>query len=123
MCAVSSKLVKLLGQRNFYFCDEIQLQDRIEAYLVDANVGAEREVILGPQNRLDFAVSDGAGKLVAVEIKIKGSISDLIRQIHRYAKDDRVSAILVVTSVMRLTALPDDFYGKPVSTCLLRRAI
>ena len=129
------RLRRLIASRRYRFANERELQDAIERVL--GSVGVTREMRLGPRDRLDFAVDlavggagqceqwvDDSGKtvlagIVAVEVKIDHSTSDLIRQLHRYAADERVVGILVVTSRLRLTQLPAELNGKPVATCLV----
>lgn len=54
---------------------------------------------------------------IAVEVKIGGSAAEILRQLERYAKHERVSALLLVTNVpMRVPSLMN---GKPVTVARL----
>lgn len=54
---------------------------------------------------------------IAVEVKIGGSAAEILRQLERYAKHDRVEALLLVTNVpMRV---PSTIGGKPVTVARL----
>jgi hypothetical protein len=69
-----------------------------------------REHRLSANDRLDFFV----GGKVAVELKIKGSLSDLLRQVDRYLSRDEIQAVVVVSTMRRLSALPSMLRGKPL---------
>jgi hypothetical protein len=102
------ELKKLLAGYRFDCATEQALQDGIETALAD--VPHEREKALSPKDRPDFMVGS-----VAVEVKVGGGLSALIRQLHRYASHDCVSEILVVTSRLRLANLPNWLNGKRVT--------
>lgn len=110
--------------RRFFFQNEIQLQDSLEKLLLVGFAAHEvvRELPLGPRNRIDFALRTSVG-LVVIEVKIKGPTSDLIRQVDRYLKLPEVAAVVVVTSMIRLTAIPETMNGKPVHSMLLRTGL
>lgn len=103
----ASEIGALLRGYRFDCSTEQALQDGISDAL--RAVPHEREKRLGPKDRPDFVVGS-----VAVEVKIGGGLSPLIRQVHRYAQHDCVSEILVVTSRLRLTNLPEFINGKRV---------
>lgn len=56
---------------------------------------------------------------VAVEVKTKGGLSDLTRQVYRYAELASVSGVLVVTTKNMHARLPPEAMGKPVATLCL----
>lgn len=93
----------------FRFSSEAQLQESIAEVLTAAGIPFEREVRLSAHDRADFLCG-----VVAIEVKIAGSLAALTRQVHRYAALPQVGAILVVTSRHRLAGLPDQLQGKPV---------
>jgi len=84
------ELSNLIKRHDFNFATEAELQDGIAAILPE---DAEREVQLGPKDRIDFLV-DGIG----IEVKIGGSSSEVFRQLFRYAKHDQVKSLLLVTT-------------------------
>lgn len=102
--------------------NERQLQDAIEGVLrAQSGLAFVREFQLDTRSRLDFVVGT-LDSFVAIEVKILGALNSLVRQLHRYALDPRICGLLVVTTRIRLTAVPQTLAGKPVVTCLLRAA-
>lgn len=98
-----------LRQYNYVARNEADLQDAIASALTMQGHEFRREVELSRSDRIDFMA--GA---VGIEVKVGGSRSALIRQLHRYAQHDEVSALLVVTTLHKLTALPMCLNDKPV---------
>lgn len=90
--------------------DEYGYQEQLQAFL-DKACGAltSREVVLSPTDRVDFMV-DG----VAIELKVKCSTNEILRQLARYAQHESVREILLL-SVTRapLLKLPPTLNGKP----------
>lgn len=111
---VLDQLSILLEKFRFRFATERDLQDGIEAVLRDAKIQYKREHSLNKSDRPDFMVGT-----IAVEVKIKGSISDLLRQASRYAACDEVSAILVVGTPHWLSRIPPGLGGKPLRSIRL----
>lgn len=93
---------------------ETAVQDGIERILNELRFDFEREARLTSRDRVDFLVFG-----VAVEVKIGGSLSSVVRQLHRYAASDRVEAILLVTTQLRLARVPRSLGGKPVHVAAL----
>lgn len=83
------------------------VRNALEAHHIDYRA----EVRLSEHDRLDFFIPSPG---VAIEIKVKGSLSALLRQIHRYAAHEEIKEIVVVTNQRRLLKLPGemgDFQG------------
>ena len=87
---------------------------------------AYREVRLNSRDRLDFLVSHfdpahppstSESRGIAIEVKVGGSLSDLTRQLARYAESERITGLLVVTTKDRHRQLPPSLGGKPIA-CL-----
>lgn len=89
---------------------ELRLQDAIAATLADHGVLFAREVRLTPQDIVDVLVEER----IALEVKIDGSLSEVTRQLHRYAQSDRVAELLLVTTCSRHKPMPPAFAGKPI---------
>ena len=104
-------LVRVLQSRRFRFTSEAELQEGIAKTLDAYTIDHRREHCLDKNDRLDFYI---AAPRVAVEVKIDGSLSDLTRQVHRYAQNNDVAGIVIVTSLSRLTDLPSSINHKPV---------
>lgn len=112
----SVRLVRqALEARSFSWTDEADLQAAVEGALRDDGLQFEREVELSARSRVDFLVSRG----VAVELKTDGSLTEVTRQLHRYALHDDVSAVVLVTTRMRHRAVPAKMGGKPCQVVYL----
>jgi hypothetical protein len=96
---------------NFRSATEDELQ-RAVALCLDMNrIPYMREARVSQTDRPDFLLDT-----VAIEIKISGSVSDVTRQIHRYAQRDDIQEILLVTTCAKHLDIPDEFNGKPILT-------
>jgi len=104
----SQQIARLLSEYTFTVTSEVSLHEQIATVLQMHSVSYEREVVLDPQSRLDFLCDGG----VAIEAKIAGTGPALARQLHRYARHERVSAIVAVVNIGRLARLPMDLHGK-----------
>lgn len=107
-------LTILLRKYRFRFVTEKDLQDGIAAALDEAGILYSREKSLGKPDRPDFIVGT-----VAIEVKIKGSLADLLRQVSRYASHDEISAVLAVGTPHWLTRVPPTLVGKQVQSLRL----
>lgn len=72
---------------------EKELQDAIEAYLVQNKIPYQRELQLSEADRPDFMIDS-----IAVEVKIQGSKGQIFRQIERYTKHESVTGLLLITN-------------------------
>ena len=116
--SITPDIVSLLRGYRFDLSSEDQLQRGIEQLLRTSTFQWEREVIVTPRDRIDFLV-EGCG----VECKIDGSGPEVIRQLHRYAQQDVIRELLLVTTKSRhLNGLPTELNGKPVRGLVLRGA-
>lgn len=94
-----ARLAKVL--KYAYHCpNEAALQNAIEYRLRAAGIPYEREVRLDGKSRIDFKVGG-----IGIEIKVGGSKSSVIRQLHRYSK--HLDAIILVTTKMRHREIPE----------------
>jgi hypothetical protein len=93
----------------FRYSSEDQLQEGLAGALAAAGIVAEREVRLGPRDRIDLL----AGR-VGIEVKVKGAASDVARQLARYASSDRVDELVLVTTRSSHWRVPRTVNGKPV---------
>lgn len=104
------KLSNLLTGYRFHFVSEKDLQNGIETILTQAGIPYHRETALSAPDRPDFIIEDG----IALEVKIKGSLADLLRQASRYAEHAEVTGILVVGTPHWFSRVPATLSGKPV---------
>lgn len=82
----------------FRFSSEAQLQESIEAALVDAELRFVREERLSPRDRIDFLCPEEG---VGIEVKVDGSVAAVEAQLERYAQCDRVEELILVTACAR----------------------
>lgn len=102
--------MRALTRRRFRFTSEQDLQDSIETAFQDDALRYGREVRLSPADVVDFMVEH-----VAIEVKTKGSLAAVTRQLHRYAQHEEVQGLILVTSLQRLGNQPEQMNGKPLS--------
>lgn len=106
----------LIQRHRYRATCEADLQKAIEHVLTVSGIPFEREVQMTPQDRADFLVFG-----IVVELKVDGSAPSVTRQLQRYAKHDRVTGVLLVTTRSRHCCMPDTLMGKPVSTVFVGR--
>jgi hypothetical protein len=90
---------------------EAKLQAAIAEVLTREGFAFTREERLGPGARPDFWVEPG----VCVEVKIKGSASNVRRQLARYCAHERTMVLLLVTTRSDYQ-MPSMMEDKPVLT-------
>lgn len=110
------RLSRLIDARTLPRSPELALQDAIAGVLSEHGFTFSREARLTTSDVIDFLV-DRAG----LEVKVDGSLSDVTRQLHRYAQSDRVSELLLVTTRSKHRAMPASLSGKPVRVLHLLR--
>ena len=109
------RLADVIEGYRFASASEDLIADGVDAALLRAGEEVEREVVLGPHERVDFLTPDG----ICIEVKVGGSLMDLVRQLQRYAQHERVRALLVVTNRSKLLGVPPELSGKPIAVASL----
>lgn len=109
-------IAEILHAYSWHATGEREVQDAVELALSDAGVVFEREAALDAASRVDFLCGH-----IAIEIKTDGSLAMVTRQLHRYAKSERVAEIVLVTTRAKHLAVPASVRGKPVRAVWLRR--
>ncbi len=112
MSATSDLIAVLLAaeimKHRFRYGNEIELQDGLAALLTRNGLVFEREVRLDAKDRIDFMIAPDIG----LEVKCKGRLGDVHRQIVRYARQPRIHTLMLVTDRHQLTqGLPDTLHG------------
>ncbi len=108
-----ASLVELLRSHRFRFSSEAELQDMVERVLKEASIPHQRERELGAAGRIDFLVGGDIG----VEIKTKGSPTQVAAQVLRYCERDEIACVVLFTARLTLaTLLPDKPHGKTIVT-------
>jgi hypothetical protein len=100
----------VLRSYRFSFTDESELHLGIGKALAEAGINFEPEYGLGDAGRIDFFI-DGLG----VEVKIKESRNSVMRQLMRYAKHDKITSLILVTTRNQLRAMPIALNGKEIT--------
>lgn len=108
MTFTAQQVIEILESYKFTYNTEVELQNAIERVFKDKEIAFQRECRLGDDLRIDFMVSEGIG----IEIKIKGSPSDVARQLLNYANRPEIKCLILVTGRMALSRLPAELLGK-----------
>ena len=95
-------VVRLLRQTPLPVSTEAAMQEAVEQRLKDFLMPFEREVRMGPNNRIDFMVEGGIG----IEVKTRCPRRQIHRQLARYADHPDVTGTF--------TGLPETLNEKPV---------
>lgn len=104
----AASLAELLRGYRLPVSNEADMQGAVEKALQREGVLHRREVVQGG-DRIDFVV-----ETVGIELKVKGSVSTVTRQLFRYALWEDLTELLVVTSVGQHLGLPRQLNGKPI---------
>ena len=102
-------LCEVLRGYRFSYDNEARLQQAIERVLQEHGYAFVRERRLSRRDRPDFDVQG-----VAIEVKVDESLTVVLRQLFRYAQQDAVQALVLVTTRASHTRVPDTICGKPV---------
>jgi len=89
---------------------------------------AEREIRLGPKERIDVGIRCecprlGTPQIIAIEAKLDASVTPVFRQLQRYAAHADVVALVLVTTSQRLAVglAVREIGGKPLYVVRVRR--
>ena len=106
-----SGFLEILKSYRYSVGSEDTFQRGVEHALRCHGIVFLREHQLGPKfGRIDFYVPDVK---VGIELKVKGSPSQVLRQIHRYAHCPDISALILLTARARLAFSPMQINGRP----------
>lgn len=92
---------------------EADLQDQL-AERLQALGPVRREAALTARDRIDFLLGD-----IGVEVKVNGAVLAVFGQLQRYARTGRVAALVLATTCVRHTELPDRIAEIPVHVAYL----
>lgn len=92
---------------------EAELQTAIAEMLETEGIAFERERSFSPRDRIDFMLTPTPA--LGIEVKVAGSGCDVSRQLWRYAGNEEVESLLLVTTRMQLRRMPPKLRDKSVS--------
>lgn len=104
----AAQLTSMLRSARLIASSEHALQQSLDDILSFAGEVFEREARLSPGNRIDFLVDGGIG----IEAKVKYGRRAIYRQLARYAAEQAITSIVLVTGTA--LGLPASINGKPI---------
>jgi hypothetical protein len=102
-------LCQKLQSTKFNFSNEIELHLGIAQLLDSLLIHYQTEVIMTPEDRIDFLI----GK-TGIEVKVDGSTAEVTRQLWRYAQQEAIAEIILVTTRSKHRTIAGPINGKPV---------
>lgn len=102
------QVIETLQSYKFTYSNEAELQRGIAQAFEGRKIPFHRECRLGSDLQIDFLVEGGIG----IEAKIKGSPSDVARQLLSYANRPEVTCLVLVTGRAALGRLPESLLEK-----------
>jgi len=116
----ADSVAAVLRPWRYRMAKEEQLRDGIAEVLAREQIPFLREHVLSAGDRIDFLVDGHIG----LEAKLHTSRTEMIRQLHRYAKHAVIDELLLVTVDFVLDAsMPRVYNGKPLVVALLKRSV
>jgi hypothetical protein len=113
-------IAALIRSQRFAYTNEIELHGGLAEVLAGQGLSLRREVYLTAHDRVDLLVAL-PGRTLGIEVKIAGAAGNVRRQLGRYAANDQVDELMLITTVRRhLVGLGDEMGGKPLTRVLLR---
>lgn len=111
-------LARVFGMYSFRCGREIDLQAGVELALAGLGTPYEREYRFDRRNRIDFWLPEPG---IGIEIKIQGSVTDVLLQLSRYAAFPQVHGlVLLTTRRTHLQIRENTVEGKPLEIVLAR---
>ena len=111
------KISDKLKDKLFDFSDEKKLQLQLESVFKGAGFVFNKEHQFDKKSTVDFFMPHEG---LAIEVKIKGSAMAIYRQLERYAKQDSVKAIVLISA--KAMTLPEKINDKPAYVFNLSKA-
>lgn len=111
-----NNIFSLLRSSKLDITNEKRLQNEIMQLFEKYGVPIIKEYRL-ENGIIDFFLPDSS---TGVEVKIKGRPVDILRQLQKYAEDDKIKVLVLVTS--KSFAMPTNIIGKPLFVLNVARA-
>lgn len=108
---VTEELAKALVGFRFRFKDEKELQYGVAKALEILAQPYVPEYRLNATDRVDFYVQSTQ---IGIEIKTKYSLAVVTRQLWRYAKDEKIKSLILITTRSSHLDMPKEILGKPL---------
>lgn len=105
----TSDLLSILRSIRCATDSESELSSCVFAKLVNASLVFRSEVWLDDSDRIDYLVDR-----VGVELKVKGAVNAIARQLQRYAQSDQIDELILVTTKRTHAKVPRMLSGKAV---------
>ena len=106
--------VELVKTYRYSVASEDSFQRGVEQVLHRNDIPFLREYPLGPEfGRIDFYLPR---QKLGIELKVKGSPSQVLRQLHRYAQSPDVDALILLTARAGLSFPPMRMNGREIFT-------
>lgn len=91
---------------------EKRAQEDLQQHLSSLNVPFQREVYFSNLDIPDFVIPTAQGDVV-IELKIRAQRKRIYKQLERYAKHQRIHALILLSATPM--SLPERINGKPVT--------
>jgi hypothetical protein len=114
----AAEIIVALRSYRFIYSTEKELQDGVARALAEKKIPFAREKDLGEAGVIDFCVGT-----IGIEIKTKGSPSEVARQLMRYCGSPMISELILLTGRTRLGNLPAKLLDKPLYVVTLWRTM
>lgn len=115
------RVVEVLETVTPNYIDEYTLQAQLADALEHARIPVTREVVLSDGiSRIDLLVRTEAFQIdipkwsIGIEVKIDSRLSEVTRQLARYAALPDLDALVLVTTRSRHHHIPAEIAGKPI---------
>jgi hypothetical protein len=109
-----SRIIAALRGHAYLYTDEHALHRAIDEALTEAEIPFAPEVNLSARDRIDYLAGD-----IGIEVKVKGNVDTLRRQLTRYALHPTIREFLVVTTVRAHRQLPEFILGRRVTVLVV----
>lgn len=117
----AAQLVERLLAYRIPIGQELAMQQAVAEILDREGCLFEREFDLGPgRGRIDFYLPTIR---VGLELKVKGSPADVLRQLQRYTTSDQIDALILVSGRARFGAFPSTLGGKALHVAAIWRGL
>ena len=110
------ELAAALVAFRFHYNNEKELQAGVLSALTQLEIPFIPEHPLNPRDRVDFYIPV---EMIGIEVKTQDSrggagLAAVTRQLWRYAKDEQISSLILITTRAKHRNLPSEILGKPL---------